>query len=95
MKNSALKIIAGLLLANNVAAVEPDWKDYTRVLSAVSQGEKHGTRLALVDYAALKKNGLVDKVYLQISAFPVESLNGREETLAFYLNPASPYFDSH
>lgn len=86
MKNSALKVIAGFLLANNVAAVEPDWKDYASVLSAVKQGEKHGTRLALVDYAALKKNGLVEKVYQQLSEFPVESLSGREETLAFYIN---------
>jgi hypothetical protein len=86
MKYSALKVIAGLLLANNVAAVEPDWKDYASVLSVVKQGEKHGTPLALVDYAALKKSGLVDKVYQQISAFPVQSLSGREETLAFYIN---------
>ena len=86
MKNSVLKVIAGLFLANNVAAVEPDWKDYASVLNAVKQGEKHGTRLAIVDYAALKKNGLVDIVYQQISAFPVESLSGRREKLAFYIN---------
>ena len=86
MRNSTLKVIAGLLLANSVAAVEPDWKDYASVLSAVKQGEKHGTPLALVDYAALKKSGQLDKVYQQISAFSVESLNGREETLAFYIN---------
>ena len=86
MKYIALKVIAGVLIANNVAAIEPDWKDYASVLSAVKQGEKHGTPLALVDYAALKKSGLVDKVYRQISAFPVESLSGREEELAFYIN---------
>lgn len=86
MKYSALKVIVGLLFANNVVAVEPDWKDYSGVLNYVKQGEKHGTSLALVDYAALKKNGLVDKVYQQISEFPVKSLGGREETLAFYIN---------
>ena len=86
MKNSVLKLLAGLLLVNNVAAVEPDWKDYASVLSAVKQGEKHGTPLALVDYAALKNSGLVEKVYQQISTFPVQSLSGREETLAFYIN---------
>ncbi|NOQ65290.1 MAG: DUF547 domain-containing protein [Methyloprofundus sp.] len=86
MKNSALKVIAGLLLANNVAAVEPNWKDYASVLTAVQQGEKHGTSLALVDYAALKESGLLEKVYQQISAFPVESLSGRDEKLAFYIN---------
>ncbi|NOQ13971.1 MAG: DUF547 domain-containing protein [Methyloprofundus sp.] len=86
MKNSALKVIAGLLLANNVAAIEPDWKDYAGVLSAVKQGEKHGTPLALVDYAALKKSGQLDKVYQQVSTFPVKLLSGRDEVLAFYIN---------
>ena len=86
MKHSVLKVIAGLLLANNVAAQEPDWKDYAEVLKSVTQGEKNGTPLALVDYAALKKSGLVDKVYQQISAYPVTSLKGKDETLAFYIN---------
>ncbi len=86
MKHSVLKVIAGLLLANNVAAQEPDWKYYAEVLKSVTQGEKNGTPLALVDYAALKKSGLVDKVYQQISAYPVTSLKGKDETLAFYIN---------
>ena len=87
MKNSALlQVLAGLLLASNVAAVEPDWKEYARVLSAVKQGEKHGISVALVNYAALKNSGLLEKVYQQISGFPVQSLNGRDETLAFYIN---------
>jgi len=86
MKHSVLKVIAGLLLANNVAAQEPDWKDYAEVLKSVTQGDKNGTPLALVDYAALKKSGLVDKVYQQISAYPVTSLKGKDETLAFYIN---------
>jgi len=86
MKHSVLKVIAGLLVANNVAAQEPDWKDYAEVLKSVKHGEKNGTSLALVDYAALKKSGLVDKVYQQISTYPVTSLKGREETLAFYIN---------
>ncbi len=86
MKYAVLKVIAGLLLANNVAAQEPDWKGYAEVLKSVKHGEKNGTPLALVDYAALKKSGLVDKVYQQISTYPVTSLKGREETLAFYIN---------
>lgn len=86
MKNLALKVISGLLLANNVAAIEPDWKEYASVLATVKQGEKHGTPLALVDYAALKKSGQLDRVYQQVSTFSVESLNGKEETLAFYIN---------
>ncbi|NOR81082.1 MAG: DUF547 domain-containing protein [Methyloprofundus sp.] len=86
MKNSGLKVVAGLLLANNVAAIEPDWKDYARVLSSVKQGEKHGTSLALVDYAALKKSAQLDKVYQQVSTFSVANLSNREEMLAFYIN---------
>ena len=86
MKYLVLKVIAGLLLASNVAAVEPVWNDYVRVLTFVKQGEKHGTSLALVDYAALKKSGMLGKVYQQISNFPVESLSGKEERLAFYIN---------
>ncbi len=87
MKNLALKVVVGLIIASNVAAAEPDWRDYASALnSAVKQGEKNGVRLALVDYSALKKSGMIDKVYQQISAYPVESLNGRQETLAFYIN---------
>lgn len=86
MKKLVLKIISGLLFVHNVAAVEPNWKDYARVLNSVKQGEKHGVSLALVNYVALKKSGLVDEVYRQISVFPVEFLSGREETLAFYIN---------
>ncbi|BCG64628.1 MAG: hypothetical protein methR_P2417 [Methyloprofundus sp.] len=86
MQSSVLKIMAGLLIANNVIAVEPDWYDYNEVLTNVTQGEKQGTPLALVDYSSLQKSGLLDKVYQQIASFPIESLSGKEETLAFYIN---------
>jgi len=86
MKYSLLKIMAGLLVANNVAAVEPDWRNYAKVLQFVNQGQKHGVSLALVDYAAIKKSGQLDKVYQQISSYPVNTLSGKEETLAFYIN---------
>jgi len=86
MKYSILKIMAGLLVVNNVAAVEPDWRDYAKVLQSVKQGQKHGVSLALVDYEAIKKSGQLDKVYQQISSYPVSNLSGREEKLAFYIN---------
>jgi hypothetical protein len=86
MQHSVLKVVVGLFLANNVVAQEPNWKDYAEVLKLVKQGEKNGTPLALVDYTVLKQSGLVEKVYQQISAYPVTSLKGREETLAFYIN---------
>ena len=40
----------------------------------------------MVDYAQLKKSGQLQAVYQQISQFPVESLDSREEKLAFYIN---------
>ncbi|NOQ17003.1 MAG: DUF547 domain-containing protein, partial [Methyloprofundus sp.] len=86
MQSSVLKIMACLLIASNVTAVEPDWHDYNEVLTGVTQGEKHGTSLTLVNYSSLKQSGLLDKVYQQIANFPVESLSGKEETLAFYIN---------
>jgi hypothetical protein len=86
MKQIVLKVLTGLLLANNVAAQEPDWKDYAEVLKSVKYGIKNGTPLALVDYAALKQSGRVEKVYQQISAYPIASLKGKNETLAFYIN---------
>ena len=86
MKYYFLIVVAGFMLASNVAAEEPVWNDYARLLTAVKQGEKHGTTLTLVDYAALKKSGLLDKVYQQLSSFPVGSVSGKEEKLAFYIN---------
>jgi len=78
--------MAGLLVANNVAAVEPDWHDYAKVLQSVKQGQKHGVSLALVDYTTIKKSGQLDQVYQQIARYPVSALSGREEKLAFYIN---------
>jgi len=86
MKKLTLIMVTGLVLASNAVAMQPDWHDYTIILSTVKQGEKHGIPLALVDYSALKKSGQLEKVYQQISAFPVESLSGKEEILAFYIN---------
>ena len=81
-----IKVVCGLLFTGHVAAQEPDWQDYAKLLITVQAGEKHGTPLAIVDYASLKQNATVEKVYLQISSFPVELLNGGEEKLAFYIN---------
>jgi len=86
MKNLALSIILGLWLMNNATAAEPDWTEYAKVLQFVSSGEKHSVPVALVDYAALKKSGLLEPVYQNISAFPVKSLSSNNEKLAFYIN---------
>ena len=67
-------------------AQEPDWQDYRQLLATIKQGEKNGISLALVDYATLQKNRAVEKIYQQISAFPVDSLSGKAELIAFYIN---------
>jgi len=78
---------AVLLSVQSSVAAEPDWSDYAVLLrDHVSQGSKHGTDLAVVDYHALEKNGAVAAVYRQLSEFPVQRLASREEKLAFYIN---------
>ena len=70
----------------NAFAVEPDWRAYAETLQFVSQGSKHGTQLALVDYQTIKEKGKLEAAYQQLSAFPVDSLSSQEEKLAYYIN---------
>ena len=80
-------LLVALLPYIGVHAGEPDWRAYAEVLQAsVTQGSKHGTELALVDYAGLKKSGALDAVYRDLSAFPIGELKTRQEKLAFYIN---------
>ncbi|HYE37359.1 DUF547 domain-containing protein [Methylocaldum sp.] len=83
----SVTILGALLLSCGAFAEEPDWGTYAEILRRyVNQGSKHGTKLALVDYGALKKSGALENVYRQLSAFPVQRLANREEKLAFYIN---------
>jgi len=86
MKYLIATALIGLLFTNHIMAKEADWSDYVKVLEFVQQGEKHGTSLAVVDYAALKKSGQIEKAYQTISQFDVTTLQGRDEKLAFYIN---------
>jgi len=83
-----LMALGALLLSVQASfAAEPDWSGYAVLLhDHVSQGSRHGTDLAVVDYRALKKNGAVEAVHRQLAAFPVQRLAGWEEKLAFYIN---------
>lgn len=65
---------------------EPDWTDYSAVLEHIRPGNKNGVSLMLVDYKTIRDNGSLDRAYQALSAFPVTSLAGREEKLAFYIN---------
>lgn len=89
MKQFITWLIASSLLVLGVPgmAAEPDWSDYSRLLGKhVHPGVKNGIALNIVDYAALKKSGEVDRVAVQLSVFPMEKLTSREEKLAFYIN---------
>ena len=86
-KRLVMVLAALLLLVESAFAVEPDWSDYANLLHRhVSQSSKNGTDLAVVDYPALKKSGVLKSVYRQLTEFPVQSLGNREEKLAFYIN---------
>jgi len=87
IKQSLLALTTALLFTTNALAIEPDWKPYANLLAnSVKQGIKQGISLAMVDYAALKKNGTLEAVYLQLSTYPVGTLQGKQEKLAFYIN---------
>ncbi len=81
-----LVLVALSILTFNSWASSPDWTAYAQLLKQVKPGIKHGTPLAVVDYTQLRKSGQLQAVYQQISQFPVESLDSREEKLAFYIN---------
>ncbi|MCL7419743.1 MAG: DUF547 domain-containing protein [Methylobacter sp.] len=85
-KKSLLLIMVFLLSMGAVMAKEPDWTSYQKVLSHVQPGSKNGVSLMLVDYAAIKGNGSLDKAYRELAAFKLENLASREEKLAFYIN---------
>ncbi len=82
----ALLMIGLLVTSLNGFAEEPNWSTYKQVLSHVKPGTKNGVELMLVDYAAIKSDGSLDKAYQELSAFKLASLSSREEKLAFYIN---------
>jgi len=86
MKHLIAAVFIGLLFTNHVMAKEADWSDYAKALELVRSGKKNGTFLAVVDYAALKQNGQIEKAYQKISQFDVNQLQGHDEKLAFYIN---------
>jgi len=86
MKHLIAAFFIGLLFTNHVMAQEADWSDYAKALEFVQHGKKHGTPLVVVDYAALKQNGQIEKAYQTIKQFDVSQLQGHDEKLAFYIN---------
>jgi hypothetical protein len=92
IKTVPLVALLSLTLSLSAFANSPDWGAYAKILQTVTIGTKYDTSLALVDYAALKKAGLLKKsgqleeIYQQIKVFPVKSLASKAEKLAFYIN---------
>ncbi|MGR9046437.1 MAG: DUF547 domain-containing protein [Gammaproteobacteria bacterium] len=75
-----------VLWAGYVAAEEPDWTHYRAVLHHVQPGTKNGVSLMRVDYAAIKRDGSLEKAYQDLTGFEPGRLAKREERLAFYIN---------
>lgn len=76
-----------LLAPLTVEAAEPDWTPYAALLGKhLSQGEKNGVALNLVDYPALKADPAWPAVVQLVEGFPLERLSSRPEQLAFYIN---------
>ncbi len=77
----------GLLISMVAGAEEPDWSEYAAALNAhVSSGIKNGTRLATVDYRALKESTVILRLANRIEGFDVNRLADDRERLAFYIN---------
>ncbi len=75
-----------ILISFNSWAKTPGWSVYAKVLQSVKSGVKHQIPLTLVNYDQLKKSGQLEAAYQKIKNFPVETLSGRKEKLAFYIN---------
>ncbi|NOQ17120.1 MAG: DUF547 domain-containing protein [Methyloprofundus sp.] len=86
MKQLMTVVLISLFFSSNAIAKEPNWSEYAKVLQQVQPGEKHGVKLALVDYSALNQSGQLEKAYQSIKQFDVTLLQGQDEKLAFYIN---------
>jgi len=87
LRHLVLSLILWFSLLGHVLAQEPDWSDYAQLLKRhVSQGMRYDTRLAQVDYRAIRTDPLWPRVVDLIQGYPLERLASREERLSFYIN---------
>ena len=76
-----------LSLGTTAFASEPDWTAYTQLLARhVSDGQQDGVSLKRVNYSALKNDPAWPQTLAVLEQFPVQQLESRAETLAFYIN---------
>lgn len=77
--------VAALSIA--APAAEPGWDAYARVLAThVAPGERHGVRLNLVDYAALRADPEFARALDTIAGFDPDALATSAERIAFHVN---------
>jgi hypothetical protein len=70
-----------------VRAVEPDWRDYARLLERHVHAQASGhAPTSRVNYSGLRLDPLFDRVAAQLASFRPEMLSSRDEKLAFYAN---------
>ena len=80
-------VLVLMLLPATGLAQTPDWPLYDEVLiEHVHPGVKDGLAVNLVDYPALKADPQFKELVGIIRHFPVETLDGKKEKLAFYIN---------
>lgn len=79
-------------ISTSSLAVSPDWSAYQQLLNTyVSQGEKDGVKLNVVDYPALKQSDVYKQAVAQLEQFDTRRLETKEERLAFYINAYNLY----
>jgi len=87
LRRGAVCVLLAAAAATGARAAEPDWSGYAALLQHyVSPGTSAGVTLNLVDYAGLGSDPAFAEVVSALEAFPLEQLESRDETLAFYIN---------
>ncbi|MEH6470573.1 MAG: DUF547 domain-containing protein [Halopseudomonas sp.] len=78
---------AGLGAGLPVQSKEPDWGLYQQLLTEyVSPHQSQGIDLSWLDYSGLTADSRFDQLLQQLADFSPQQLQGRDETLAFYIN---------
>jgi len=76
-----------LLTGAQAAAVEPDWSMLDALLADhVAPAMLHGVSVNAVDYAGLAGDPRLVEVAAQLENHPLDTLDGKAEELAFYIN---------
>ncbi len=80
-------IIEGLISSSTVLASSLQWDEYDHLLKTyVVSGATAGVTLNQVDYSGLGQDQEFAKLVEDLAAFPLQELDSRDETLAFYIN---------